>query len=153
MGKTYRDGRGEPLLRLHDELGRKLALSSKGRVRVPSPVGYLTDLRMALFAWARGRTVSDALVTSPEIVSFATDALAALHSVPIKGLADFTVTDECDVIRRWHTVLGLADRPLAEATRPLLDSLLGSAGFVKSARRCTLHRDFYERQFVYDACQ
>lgn len=150
IGKTYRDERGEFLLQLHDQLNRQLASSTKGRVRVPRPVGYLTDLRMALFGWARGEESGDGWVSLCDRAVLAADALAALHAESIEGLDDFSCADECAVIRRWHEALGRVDDRLFETTQPLLDALLRGAESMRMDDACTVHRDFYERQLIYD---
>ncbi|MCH7885859.1 MAG: phosphotransferase [Planctomycetes bacterium] len=150
IGKTFRDGRGESLLVLHDQLDRQLASSTKGRVRVPSPVGYLTDLRMALFGWARGEEGGDGWGWLCDRAVLAADALAALHGESIEGLDDFSREDECAVILRWHEALGRVDDHLFETTQPLLDALLRGAESMGMEDACTVHRDFYERQLIYD---
>ena len=150
IGKTFRDGRGESLLVLHDQLDRQLASSTKGRVRVPSPIGYLADLRMALFGWARGEEGGDGWGWLCDRAVLAADALAALHGESIEGLDDFSREDECGVILRWHEALGRVDDHLFETTQPLLNALLRGAESMRVEDACTVHRDFYERQLIYD---
>lgn len=150
IGKTFRDGRGESLLRLHDQLDRQLASSTKGRVRVPSPVGYLTDLHMALFGWARGEEGGDCWESLCDRAVLASDALAALHGESLEDLDDFSREDECGVILRWHEALGRVDDHLFETTQPLMDALLRGAESMRTEDACTVHRDFYERQLIYD---
>ncbi len=150
IGKTFRDGRGESLLRLHDQLDRQLASSTKGRVRVPSPVGYLADLRMALFGWALGEESGDGWGWLCDRAVLAAEALAALHGESLEGLGDFSRDDECEVILRWHEALGRVDDRLFETTQPLMDALLRGAESMRVEDGCTVHRDFYERQLIYD---
>ena len=77
--------------------------------------------------------------------SFGDQKVAALR---VAGFVE--CLKECDIIRRWQRALESVDFRLAEATRGLLDNLLHSAESLQSDRECTLHRDFYEQQFVYD---
>lgn len=150
VGKTYCDERGERLLRLHGELDTVLAASTNGRVCVPKPVGYISDLRLALFAWVRRKQTDRSAGCPIDRAEAAADALAALHSVEVEGLRDFGVADECKIIQRWHAALGSVDVEAAEATRELVEALLNCADAVRPSPGRTLHRDFYDRQLICD---
>ncbi len=149
VGKTYRDTRGERLLRLHVALNEQVCLSSNGRVRVATPLGLLPDLRMVLFAWSDGRQVKAGCRSPADEVLAAVDALAVLHRVSIDGLPDFTVADECAVIDRWCGSLDCVAPRLAAIARSLSDPLHRAAEEVDTNQCCTLHRDFYECQLAY----
>lgn len=153
MGKTYCDGRGERLSRLHDELNLKLASSTHGRVCVPAAVHYFPDLKMAMFAWVRAEKTGLGSHGSSHLhdqAVLAADALAALHAVSVEGLPDFTLSDECAVISRWHAALSSVDESLAEETRSIADTLRSYAESASTHRCGTVHRDFYDGQFFYD---
>lgn len=153
LGKTYCDGRGERLLRLHEELDGRLASATDGRVRVPKALEYFDDLQLALFAWVRGEATGPGAAGvrgMHDEARLAVEGLAALHSVTVPGLADFTITDECAIIARWQAVLALVNPERAERTHDVAETLLSVAESFETQGYCTVHRDFYDGQFVYD---
>lgn len=151
LGKTYRDGRGETMLRRLATLGPQLETASNGRVRVPAPIAYLPEQRMLLFSWcegAAGRSVSERPARILRSAPAGMDALAALHRVPTDGLAAFSVADELAVVDRWDAALQVCDHEWSDAARTVAASLHGAARDVQVNSECTIHRDFYERQYV-----
>ncbi len=149
LGKTFRDGRGEQLLRVHGQLAGEFGRGSFDRVRVPSALGYLPDQRMAVLSWSPGRSVSAEMWSSDEVAA-AVDALTALHRTSLSGLPSFTVDHECSVVNRWYAVLERLIPSAAATTKPLRDGLLAAAQVVPAAAPRPIHRDFYDRQFVVD---
>lgn len=148
VGKTYRDDRGRRLLNLHADLNRRLWQASQGRIRVPTPIGYLPDVQMALFSWSEGRKPGADSLTSTEVVLAVVDALTVLHPVPMEELPDFTVADELAIVDRWHVALERVDGRTAESLWPLLVALRRAGESTNTNRLCTVHRDLYERQLA-----
>jgi hypothetical protein len=144
FGKTYRNGRGARLIRVHDQLNEHWRSQFGSRAAVPRPLGFLPDLHMAVFEWVGDNCRRAA--PAGERAFAALDVLSALHRTPMDGLTAFTVADECAIIRRWHAALVLADPPSAERTCWLRDALLQGAEGSVGEPPCTIHRDFYGRQ-------
>ncbi len=148
LGKTYHKRQAEQLARLHYHINDEFRRISDGVVRVSSPVVYVPDLQLALFYWAPGETAGGQSFEPAGSISTAVRIMCALHGTTIKGLATFTVPDECAILQRWHRVLAGAHPRLASASAPLLAVLLRRSEAIDSSSRCTIHRDFYETQFV-----
>ncbi|MFQ5428780.1 MAG: hypothetical protein ACE5E1_00600 [Phycisphaerae bacterium] len=148
IGKTYADGRGEDLARLHEELNRQIGWQSDRRVRVPVVVDYLPDLNMILFGHVRGRALTYTEGRAEDAAGRAIDAVSALHRCRIDALPAFTVSHECGILSRWHVLLGRMHPPMARRTRSLVDSLLGRSALVERGTWCVAHRDFYEQQLI-----
>ena len=96
---------------------------------------------LARCVFRNNTTRSDGLAT-------AVGTMAALHGTTIEGLATFTVPDECAILQRWHRALTGAHPRMASESAPLLTMLLQQSEAIDSSSRCTIHRDFYETQFV-----
>ena len=148
LGKTHHKGQAERLARLHDQVNDELRKNTERAVRVSNPVVYEPELQLAMFQWAPGETAKAQSSGPAGSIATAVRTLAALHSTTIAGLATFTVQDECAVLQRWHRALADAHPRLADASAPLLAMLLQQSEAIDSSRRCTIHRDFYETQFV-----
>ncbi len=142
-GKTFRDGRGERILRWHAQLGEHVKRASGGEVGVAEPIGYIEVLRLALFVWCGDATGS----RRPRSAGDAIRALAHLHSAPPDGLAPFIPDDELVVLPRWRSVVAAVD----PAVGRLLDGLiraLRAAVPPDGAATATIHRDFHSRQVI-----
>lgn len=148
VGKTYRDDRGERLLDLHARVGAELARTAGGRVGVPSPIAYDPELRMAVFEWARGRTLSDVRNAPNDGAKAAIEALGELHGVALDDLPRFDAAHECAIVKRWHQVLQAVDGGNAAMTERLASRLTTLGASLGETRACTIHRDCYEKQFV-----
>lgn len=148
VGKTFHDNRGEDLLERHSIIHDKLHVISKGRVQVPKPIGYLPDLRMALFSWCPDQSTDRNPMLLPEIASVAGEALSDLHRVKMDGLPEYTLTSELAVANRWLKAMYSFDPCLAVRAAQLVDGLHQVAMSVNSVSRCTIHRDYYERQLT-----
>lgn len=148
VGKTFRNGQAQRLLSLHGRLNDELCGRSGGSVRVATPIGYVPDVRMAVFAWARGEGVDSYSQMSPEKLTGAVDALAALHGVYLDDLPVFTIEDECRVLNKWHGLLGRLLPDVATRTEKLRQELMDISATISPTRICTIHRDFYEAQLV-----
>jgi len=150
LGKLHHDRRGQRLISLHRRVQQRLDELSGGRVRVPQPIAYLRDLRLALFEWADGGSAADGLGVDGRRLRAALDALAVLHQVELDDLRPFTLEDECAVVRRWFGVLGRVEPPRAAQVEPLVDALLRWSRRIEPGLRRTIHRDFYEKQLVWN---
>ena len=151
LGKTFRDNRGERLIALHIDLAARL-LNQTGdgpTLSVAPPVGYLPEFNMALFEWCdHGRNSSDEPIPG-ETAFRAVDALAVLHSVAANAFPVFTQADERVVIERWHGALGAIAPPLADLSAALVAALISLTDVESDPSECMVHRDFYEKQFLY----
>ncbi len=144
LGKVHHNGRGQELIGRHLLLSEQLPLLSDGRIRVPIPEGYYPDLHMAGFSWAQGTAVRG----SRETIEAAVDVLGTLHRTCIEDLPYFGVQDECTIIERWRMVLeDLSDKHLGLAAR-LARRITRLAARVHTEKRRTVHRDFYQSQFI-----
>lgn len=148
IGKTYVDDRGERLALLHTELNEQITHHSDRQVKVPSVVDMLPDLHMSLFDHSRGRAMDDTAWWAAEDAVRAADSLAALHRCVVPGLRIFSIQDEFDVTKHWHSVLQRLNPPMATATRPILEALSHLSSCVNNTRRCMVHRDFHEGQLL-----
>ncbi len=144
--KTFRDDRGERLLALHAKLADALARRSGGRIRVPAPMGYLPDLRLAVFSWCgQGRRLPRARPSSPDLQA-AMGMLAVLHGTTLEDAPLFGADDELRILERWRAALAHCG---VGATIPdaLLDALR-AAVVAPHTPPTVVHRDFYGRQFL-----
>ncbi len=148
LGKTYHKRQAERLARLHYQVNDQFRKSSDGAIQVSNPVVYVPELQMALFQWAPGGTAEDRSSGPAGSITPAVRAMAALHGTTIEGLETFTVPDECAILQRWHRALAGAHPRMAAESAPLLAMLLQQSEAIDSWSRCTIHRDFYETQFV-----
>ncbi|MFQ5590748.1 MAG: phosphotransferase [Phycisphaerae bacterium] len=146
VGKTYRDDRGSALVGLHSEVNAWLLCASRGRVAVPLPVGYARDVKMAFVRWSSG--TSEQLPLAKLAVA-AADALAVFHDIPLDRLRVFTVADELSIVSLWYDVLRRVDTPNAGNVSPIVAALHEAGGSADARRTCTIHRDCYEKQFVF----
>ena len=147
-GKTFRDGRGRPLIEQHLRISEELRRACGGRVRVPSPVGFDEELGLALFAWMPGRRGESLIAAQESVLDAAAEALSVLHELPPQDRPEFSAEDEQLIVDRWRRVI---ERLLPEAATDAqsLAALLADAS--KHVRRldvATIHRDFYEKQII-----
>lgn len=148
LGKTYHKRQAERLVRLHYQINDEFRKTTDGVVRVSSPVVYVPELQLALFHWAPGEAPGDRSCGPAGSITPAVRIMAALHGTSIEGLETFTVQDECAILQRWYRALASARPRMASASAPLLAMLLQQSEAIDSSSRCTIHRDFYETQFV-----
>lgn len=148
VGKIYHDERAADVLHLHARLNEGLARISDGSVRAASPVALLPELQMAVFSWVPNRSSNGTPISPADQAAAAIDALACLHRVSLDGLPHHTAEDENGINARWHDALIQIDQHHGDRLGPLLTRLQSAAEKLKSGRLCTLHRDFYESQFV-----
>ena len=148
LGKTYRKSQAERLARRHYHINDEFRRTTDGVVRVSSPVVYVPELQLALFRWAPGEAAKEQSSGPAGSLATAVGTMAALHGTTIEGLATFTVPDECAILQRWHRALTGAHPRMASESAPLLTMLLQQSEAIDSSSRCTIHRDFYETQFV-----
>ena len=148
VGKTHINGRVHRLRSVHEQLNAQLSVYSCGRVRVPTFLGELPDLRMALFCEVRGDELGEAAQWSSYELDRVVGALTALHRSRIDELGVFSVADEMDVIRRWRDFLVRTHHADAGGAGDLVDGLGLLSERIDPAPRCLVHRDFYERQLI-----
>ena len=147
-GKTFRDNRGKDLLQLHLSISEQLRRLCGGRVRVPSPVGFDEELRLALFFWMPGIPAA-AIVSTPEVVvDAAVEAICAVHDLPAKDRDEFSSGDECSIVRRWQEVLRYVVPAVADEATELVAAISRFADVVPTRQPVTVHRDFYEKQLI-----
>lgn len=147
-GKTFRDNRGKDLLQLHLSISEQLRRVCGGRVRVPSPVGFDEELRLALFFWMPG-TPAATIVSTPEVVvDAAVEALCAVHDLPVTDREEFGPDDECAIVKRWHEVLRCVVPAVADEATELVEGISVFADVVQAHQPVMIHRDFYEKQLI-----
>jgi aminoglycoside phosphotransferase (APT) family kinase protein len=142
------NGRVQRLRRIHGQLNGELSARSCGRVRVPTFLGELPDLRMALFCEVRGHELDDGARWTSREMNSVVAALAALHQSWIDEVAVFSIADELRVIRRWQDLPARTCHPDADKTSSLVDGLVRLSERIDPTPQCLIHRDFYERQLI-----
>jgi len=147
-GKTFRDDRGKRLLQLHLRTSAELRQHCGGRIRVPSPVGFDDDLRLALFVWMPGRGLAGDNTPGDEALTTAVEALAAIHNLPAHGRETFGPADECAIVARWRNVVQQVMPASAEEGAALAARLSTAARDLAPFEPTTIHRDFYEKQLI-----
>lgn len=148
LGKTYRDHRGERLGRIHYQLNDAFRRHRGSCIRVSQPLIYVSDLRLMLFEWAWELVrpgVNDSPLTP---VESAVQVLQALHGVELRDLPLFSPLDEYAVVQRWHEAVLITDPQAADELAPSLETLRRASESMDLAEPCTIHRDFYETQYV-----
>ncbi|MEK6797798.1 MAG: hypothetical protein AABZ12_02405 [Planctomycetota bacterium] len=148
LGKAFYDDRAERLLSLHERVGAALAEGSNRRVRVPRPVKVLRDFQMVLFAWEDGRRKPRGFSAQTEFFAAGAAALGVLHNVNLPGLPRFGMSEELCIADHWREALETAFPFDAEAVGEIADRLHVCAAQVELGPDVTLHRDFYEKQFL-----
>lgn len=148
MGKLFNDARGPQLIDRHFRLAQALRGTSDFTVTVPHPLGYLTDLGLAVFEWIGGQGLDETNRPDGEKLEAALAALVALHRTSLEGLPVFSAEDEWNVVERWFRVLELAGGGAAAATSPLISKLHDARQAAPDRPMATVHRDFYERQIL-----
>lgn len=147
-GKTFRDDRGKELLQLHLTISEQLRRLCGGRVRVPSPVGFDDELRLAMFYWMPGIPAAT-IVSTPEVVmDAAVEAICAVHDLPAKGRSEFGPDEECAIVKRWQNVLRHVAPTVADEATGLVDAISLFTFGVQTRHPVTVHRDFYEKQLI-----
>ncbi|UCC28764.1 MAG: hypothetical protein JSU86_11240, partial [Phycisphaerales bacterium] len=150
LGKAFSHRRGQRLVQIHKELNQRLSAVSNGRARAPHPIAYLDDLRLLLLTWDAEPQAADGLALLTNRAYAGIDLLTWLHRVSIDDLPEFSRDDDCVVLTRWQSALTMLDPPAARLTRSLHDALVELSSSTESHRSCTIHRDFYERQYAVD---
>lgn len=148
LGKTFRDHRGEQLGRLHHQLNDAFRSQNGSCVRVSRPLIYVSDLRLMLFEWAPELADSGWNDSAWAAVQSAVEVLKVLHAVELRNLRLFSQFDELAVVQRWHQVLCVIDPQAADELAPSLEILRRASESMDPAKPCTIHRDFYESQYV-----
>lgn len=149
VGKTYHDDRSASVAARHERLAGELLPISGGRVGVPTPLGLVADLRMIVFERVSGEPIGRSSASLPSAdVDGVVEALAALHRVSPHELPDFTVADECRVLRRWHDAMAVVDTTTAAQIEELLRGILHGAEAIEPGPACAVHRDFHETQLI-----
>ncbi len=147
-GKTFRDDRGKELLQLHLSISEQLRRLCGGRVRVPAPVGFDDELRLAMFYWMPGIPAAT-IVSTPEVVmDAAVEAICTVHDLPAKDRNEFGPDEECAIVRRWQDVLRHVAPTVADEAAELVDAISVLAAEVQTRQPVTVHRDFYEKQLI-----
>ncbi len=148
LGKTFRGLQGERLGRLHHQLNDAFRTQSGSCVRVSQPLSYVTDLRLMLFEWAPELARPGLNDSSSAPVKSAVEVLQALHAVELPDLPLFSALDEYGVLQRWHRAVLVTDPQAADELAPSLEILRQASESMDLAEPCTIHRDFYESQYV-----
>lgn len=151
IGKLYRSGRRAA--RIHGWLS---ALNSDvfpetGRIRVPHPLGLSEELHMLLYAYVDGVDLRHAL-DEDEVFVLAARWLAGLHDArPLDELKVRTVEHEIEKSLRWLDAVQPHVSPETQQrlahTRDRLSQLLAAP---PAAELCTIHRDYYYANLLWD---
>lgn len=147
-GKTFRDGRGRPLVQQHLRISEELRRVCGGRIRVPSPVGFDEELRLALFVWMPGRRGESLATAQESVLDAAAEALSVLHELPSHGRPEFCATDEQMIVDRWRRVTEQLLPDAAPGAQELAGLLADASKRVRRMEIATIHRDFYEKQII-----
>lgn len=146
-GKTFRDGRGERVLQHHARLGEYVQRASGGEVRVAEPLGFVPELRLALFAWCASHPPTRQRPPSQEAAVGAVKVLARLHAAPPDGLPSFGPQNELAILHRWQSAIGELDDRVADSLDDLVRSL-STLPPPDGPATATIHRDFYGGQVL-----
>jgi hypothetical protein len=144
VGKTFRNGRGQDLCERHRKVRKQLLEVSEGRISVPEPIEYVSDLRLALFEWSD--TTMPQRVAMDERAPRAIAALSALHSLKLDDLAERSFAEECAILEKWIGLLRRIECPLSGLGETIVDQLKESQGTIDDSARRTVHADFYDSQ-------
>ncbi len=148
--KIYRDDRGHQLIRRHGQVSDQLRMMTHSRVRIPEPIRYDEQYRMAQFHWLGGQRLS---IHSPDITThlhLAAEALAVFHNMELDGLHTFTIEDEWQIVKRW---MSLTDKiaPQHHQQLELLSTMLHDVSTqIVDDNQATVHRDYYPAQLLID---
>jgi aminoglycoside phosphotransferase (APT) family kinase protein len=150
MGKTHRGEQAQRLLELHRQVEAQLRSLSDGRIAVPAAVSYVPELRLALFAWAPGSSVASGTALQDARLDTTVDVLAVLHRVTLAELPIFDVPDELAATGRWVDMLPRAASDRVDRLQSAYDRLRIASEHITSGPQRTIHRDFYEKQLVWN---
>ena len=151
VGKTFHDDRGSRLVDLHARLNEEFAKQGATWLHVPQPVGYDAELHMARFLWTQS---GGGELSSTMRLRQATGALACIHATTIDDLPVFTAEDEAAIVHRWLKLMTLIGGAHSETLATLADKLdaispVTLTPAVGEAEACTIHRDYYPSQLVF----
>ncbi len=148
--KMYRDDRGYKLIRRHGKISDQLHMMTHGLVRVPDPIRYDAQLRMAQFGWTSGQKISLDNPNFAAQLELVAKALATFHNIELDDLKTFTHENEWHVVKRWTTLMNT----IAPQHHSLLDSLSTmlheASTHIDDDALATLHRDYYPAQLLMD---
>jgi hypothetical protein len=148
IGKMYRKARVRRLAHLHQSVNNQFGESSRGRIRVPPPLGIDPDLEMVVYPMARGISPDGPRAGDLAHIPIMGEILALLHRTWVANPTHYGVADEMAVLERWHRLLQQARPALARTLNRLLDRLCQLSGSVVAEQRRTIHRDFYGAQIL-----
>ncbi len=163
VGKVFRDGRGERLLRLQQWLWEHgFGPDAEDGIVVPEPLAYVPKMRMMVQAWAPGTTLNQ-MVTITDVrapVLRAAETLAKFHAVKWPSSLfigprallrpPHSAADELENVRRLLPDL-CARRPALAHELHLMHDALCSWGRSLPAPEALrpVHRDFYYSQLLF----
>jgi hypothetical protein len=145
FAKTFKNDRGATILCNMFSFHRAL---DQEEVLVPTPLGYLADVRMLVTEYLDGRLLATQLYDgrSDNAARRMARAVAALHGCDVVCARRWRPAKEMRNTTEW--IAGLSGRsPRSSArARELLDTLQGQAESLPSKIRRPIHRDFYPEQ-------
>jgi Ser/Thr protein kinase RdoA (MazF antagonist) len=154
IGKLYRSGRrAARMFRWLSTLNSDV-FRADGRLRVPPPIGRVADLRMVLHEYIDGVDLRYALDHQRDHEPFKLAArwLARLHTAhPLDELKVRTVEHEIGKSLRWLDAVQPHVSPELQArlTRAC-DRLSRYLAAPPAAELCTIHRDYYYANLLWD---
>lgn len=147
-GKTFRDDRGQKIIERHMTISEQLRRRCGGRVRVPAPVGFDQELKMALFVWMPGVRAETNECAAYDLLHAAVEVLSHVHELPTADNVEFGPLDEYAVVVRWRNCIRRVLPEVASEADELAGLLKVASSSVSVAERATIHRDFYEKQII-----
>lgn len=147
-GKTFRDDRGQKVIERHLRVSEQLRRRCGGRVRVPAPVGFDHELKMALFVWMPGIRAETAGCGADGLLHAAVEVLSHVHELPSSDNDAFGPADEFAVVDRWRKCMGRVMPEIAAEADELAGGLEAASFRVCTHECATIHRDFYEKQII-----
>jgi len=147
-GKTFRDDRGQKVIERHLRVSEQLRKRCGGRVRVPAPVGFDHELKMALFVWMPGVRAETVGCGADDLLRTAVEVLGHVHELPALGNDPFGPDDEFAVVDRWRRCIGRLMPEAAAEADALAERLKAASAQALVYESATIHRDFYEKQII-----
>jgi len=151
--KMYRDDRGHKLIRRHGQISDQLHMMTHGQVRVPEPVRYDTQLRLAQFRWTKGQRMSMDSTNVDTQLPLVAKALAIFHKIELDGLKTFTHEDEWRIVHRWTSLMNTIAPKYQQQLETMSAMLREASPRNDKDSEATLHRDYYPAQLLIDGGQ
>ena len=153
LGKVFRDGRGEQLGCLMNDVADLYADFGDESVSAPRSLGYSPRLRMLFQEFVPGETLLDRMragEADEAAITGAARAAVVFHSSRLATTARYEIDDEWELLERSRRQLSEV-RGTTYAFEELFRAIGAACEHLRGGTLAPVHRDFYDKQLLQTA--